>query len=74
MRTLVRASLLVIAVSVASPAFADAGMWTFDNFPTAKMRAAYGWAPDAAWLERAQLGSIRLTLGCSASLVSSTVL
>ena len=46
-------------------------MWTFDNFPAAKMRAKYGWAPDAAWLEHARLSSIRLALGCSASLVSS---
>jgi hypothetical protein len=52
-------------------ALADEGMWTYDNFPAAKMRAKYGWAPDAAWLEHAQLASIRLTLGCSASLVSS---
>src|ERR1700688_4170730 len=56
---------------MAAPALADEGMWTYDNFPTAKMQAAYGWAPDAAWLEHARLGSIRLTLGCSASLVSS---
>ena len=25
---------------------ADEGMWTFDAFPAAKMRASYGWAPD----------------------------
>jgi hypothetical protein len=71
MPTLFRASLLLIAVSFAVPALADEGMWTYDNFPAAKMRAKYGWAPDAAWLEHARLGSIRLTLGCSASLVSS---
>jgi hypothetical protein len=34
------------------------------------MRAKYGWAPDAAWLEARALGSIRLAQGCSASLVS----
>ncbi|HEV7610799.1 MAG TPA: S46 family peptidase [Steroidobacteraceae bacterium] len=67
MHTLFRAALLFIA---AGAAFADEGMWTYDNFPAAKMRATYGWAPDAAWLEHARLGSIRLTLGCSASLVS----
>ena len=70
MPTPFRAVLLLIAVSIAGAAFADEGMWTYDNFPAAKMRAAYGWAPDAAWLEHARLGSIRLTLGCSASLVS----
>ena len=35
----------------ARPANADEGMWTFDAFPAAKMRAAYGWAPDQAWLD-----------------------
>src|SRR5271168_3188819 len=61
----------VMAVAAAIPALADEGMWTFDNFPAAKMRAKYGWAPDAAWLDHARLSSIRLALGCSASLVSS---
>ncbi|HXA35840.1 MAG TPA: S46 family peptidase [Steroidobacteraceae bacterium] len=71
MPTPFRAVLLLIAASVAGAALADEGMWTYDDFPAAKMRAAYGWAPDAAWLEHARLGSIRLALGCSASLVSS---
>src|ERR1700724_498779 len=71
MHTIIRAMALLVAASITAPALADEGMWTFDNFPAAKMRAKYGWAPDAAWLEHARLGSIRLTLGCSASLVSS---
>src|SRR5580700_842503 len=71
MPTLIRVSLLLAAASIAAPALADEGMWTYDNFPAAKMRAKYGWAPDAAWLEHARLASIRLAQGCSASLVSS---
>src|SRR3984893_1074416 len=70
MHTPFRVLLLLVAASIVAPAFADEGMWTYDNFPAAKMRAKYGWAPDAAWLEHARLGSIRLTLGCSARLVS----
>jgi V8-like Glu-specific endopeptidase len=70
MRALFCMTMLLITAGTAAPALADEGMWTYDNFPTAKMQAAYGWAPDAAWLEHARLGSIRLTLGCSASLVS----
>jgi hypothetical protein len=49
---------------------ADEGMWTFDGFPTAKVKAGYGWAPDQAWLDHARLSSLRLTGGCSASFVS----
>ncbi|MGC1520990.1 MAG: S46 family peptidase, partial [Steroidobacteraceae bacterium] len=71
MLSLTRAIWVLAALAIAIPALADEGMWTFDNFPTAKMLAKYGWAPDAAWLEHARLASIRLTLGCSASLVSS---
>lgn len=71
MHNLSRAAWILIAATLATPALADEGMWTYDNFPTAKMKAKYGWAPDAAWLEHARLASIRLTLGCSASLVSS---
>jgi hypothetical protein len=71
MRMIIRATALLVAASFTVPALADEGMWTYDNFPTAKMHAKYGWAPDAAWLEHARLGSIRLTLGCSASLVSA---
>jgi len=65
------AFIMLASLCLSAAVVADEGMWTYDNFPTAKMRAKYGWAPDAAWLEHAQLASIRLTLGCSASLVSS---
>jgi hypothetical protein len=58
------------ALAAAAPLHADEGMWTLDNFPAAKMRADYGWAPDKAWLERVQAAAVRLTGGCSASFVS----
>ena len=54
----------------ASPAHAEEGMWTFDNFPAEKMRAEYGWAPDQPWLDRVRNAAVRLTNGCSASFVS----
>jgi hypothetical protein len=53
-----------------SAARADEGMWTFDAFPAAKMRADYGFAPDQAWLDRVRGAAVRLTGGCSASFVS----
>jgi hypothetical protein len=62
------AALTALPLSAAS---ADEGMWTFDAFPAAKMQAAYGWAPDQAWLDRVRQAAVRLTGGCSASFVSS---
>lgn len=50
---------------------AEEGMWTFDQFPAAKMRAELGWAPDAAWLNRVRAGSARLEGGCSSAIVSA---
>ena len=64
------ASTALIAVPL-SVAHADEGMWTFDAFPAAKMQAAYGWAPDQAWLDKVRSAAVRLTGGCSASFVSS---
>ncbi len=49
---------------------ADEGMWTFDHFPSGKVAASYGFAPDPAWLDRVRESSVRLTSGCSASIVS----
>ncbi len=67
-----RGTVLCLAMTLVTPfAVADEGMWTYDHFPSERMRAAYGWAPDADWLRNAQLSSIRLAQGCSASLVSA---
>jgi hypothetical protein len=63
---------LGFAASAALPsqALADEGMWTFDNFPAAKVKAAYGVTIDKAWLDHVQGAAVRLTGGCSASVVS----
>jgi V8-like Glu-specific endopeptidase len=60
------------AVLAPGAARADEGMWTFDAFPADRMRAAHGWAPDRAWLDRVQASAVRLSSGCSASFVSPT--
>jgi hypothetical protein len=63
---------LAAAFSIsAAPALADEGMWTYDNFPLAKVNSAYGLKLDQNWLDRMQGASVRLTTGCSASLVSN---
>ena len=65
------AFVTVLSLPLAA-ARADEGMWTFDAFPAAKMRADYGWAPDQAWLDKVRAAAVRLTGGCSASFVSDT--
>jgi len=56
---------------LATAAIADEGMWTFDNFPAAAVNAKYHTAIDQAWLSRVRGASVRLSSGCSASLVSA---
>ncbi len=63
---------LTVAALVASPARADEGMWTYDNFPKAQVAHRYGFAPDAQWLAHAQGASVRLAGGCSGSFVSGS--
>ena len=55
---------------VSGALFSDEGMWTFDNLPLKKMMEKYGFAPDKAWLEHAQLAAVNFG-GGSASFISS---
>lgn len=63
------AAALGLLALLATPASSEEGMWTFDNFPTARMQSEMGWAPDQAWLQRVMAGTARIP-GCSASNVS----
>ncbi|MCY1074167.1 S46 family peptidase [Archangium lansingense] len=45
-------------------------MWTYDAFPRAAVKAAYGFEPSQEWLDSLRLSSVRLAGGCSASFVS----
>lgn len=60
----------ILGLAAAPTAQAKEGMWTFDNFPAARMQSELGWAPDQAWLDRVMAGTARLP-GCSASNVSA---
>ena len=61
-------SLLALALA-GSSLRAEEGMWTFENLPTKKIQASYGWAPDQAWLDHVRLASLRFP-GGSGSFVS----
>jgi hypothetical protein len=64
-----RGLLLVLAGVAALPAFADEGMWTFDNFPSDTVKQLYGVDVTPAWLDHIRLSTIRLS-NCTASFVS----
>lgn len=72
MKSTMSALAAVAALAMPVAAVADEGMWTFDAFPGAKVKAAYGFAPDQAWLDHVRMSAARLTGGCSSSLVSGS--
>ncbi|MBL0967687.1 MAG: S46 family peptidase [Brevundimonas sp.] len=76
LRAAVSATASIVAVGgvmaimgAASPAKADEGMWTYDNFPIQTVNQRYGTRIDQAWLDRVRNASVRIQ-GCSASFVS----
>jgi len=60
---------LLLGIAALAPAWADEGMWTFDNFPSEAVKQAYGAEITPAWLDHVRLSTIRLT-NCTASFVS----
>ena len=64
-----RGLLLVLAFLSVLPAFADEGMWTFEEFPSGTVQRQYGADITPAWLDHVRLSTIRLT-NCTASFVS----
>ncbi|OJH41819.1 S46 family peptidase [Cystobacter ferrugineus] len=63
--------LLSACLLGAAPALADEGMWTYNNFPSATVKAKYGFEPTQEWLDTVRLSSARFGYGCSASFVSA---
>src|SRR5450432_4612262 len=64
------ASLAALVVTAGGPARADEGMWPFDEAPVARVKDALGVSIDGAWLNHLRAASVRLSNGCSASIVS----
>jgi hypothetical protein len=61
--------LMLAAVLTAAPVFADEGMWTFDNFPSATVAQKYHAQIDARWLDKVRSSTVRLS-NCTATYVS----
>jgi len=54
------AAAAAVAAIAAGPAFAAEGMWTFDNFPAAKVKAELGVSIDKDWLNHIQAAAITI--------------
>jgi hypothetical protein len=70
LKSLLACGAALALCAAASAASADEGMWTFDNFPAAQVKAKYGVTVDQAWLDHVRGATVRIP-GCSASVVSS---
>ncbi len=70
---MIKRGLLVLSVCAlfVGAAAADEGMWLYNAFPVAKVKAKYGFAPTQAWLDHAQRSSVRFNNGGSGSFVSA---
>ncbi len=61
-------ALILIAILCSSSSFADEGMWLYNAFPTAKVKAKYKFTVTRPFLDHLRLSSVRM--GASASFVS----
>src|SRR3954469_20052382 len=67
-RLLVAFAATILALS---PAFADEGMWLFNNPPLKQLKEKYKFEPTPQWLDHLQQSSVRFNSGGSGSFVSS---
>jgi hypothetical protein len=64
------ASVATLVLIAGGSARADEGMWPFDEAPVSRVKDALGVSIDSHWLDHLRDASVRLTNGCSASIVS----
>ncbi len=65
-----KAVILLCSLLFTLSAFADEGMWLFNEFPKDKVQAKYGFSPSQEWLDHVRLSSARAPNG-SSSFVSA---
>jgi hypothetical protein len=65
-----RPAILIVLSVLSLSAFAEEGMWTFDNPPARQLKDKYNFVPDKDWLDHVRLSSVRLNDGGSGSFVS----
>ena len=64
-------AVLLIITLAATSAFADEGMWLFNNPPLKQLKEKYQFEPTPQWLEHLQKSSVRFNSGGSGSFVSA---
>lgn len=62
--------IVLTVVLLSAAAYADEGMWTFDNPPTQLIEQKYHFTLTKQWLDHVRLSSVRLNDGGSGSFVS----
>ncbi|MFN2579470.1 MAG: S46 family peptidase, partial [Pyrinomonadaceae bacterium] len=67
---LVAAALLFVSTFTRA-AFADEGMWPFNNVPKQELKRRYGVTITDSWLKKVQLASVRFNNGGSGAFVSA---
>ena len=60
----------LLPLALASPLFADEGMWPYNRLPLGDLESKYGFDPSPELLARLQRGSVRLNNGGSGSFVT----
>src|SRR6266478_5476449 len=65
-----RSLFALITIAAFAPAFADEGMWLFNNPPLKQLKEKYQFEPTPQWLEHLQKASVRFNSGGSGSFVS----
>ncbi len=65
-----RWATLGVLIAVAAAAWADEGLWTFNNFPKQVVQQRYGFSPSDAWLDHVRMSSVRFNNGGSGAFVS----
>src|ERR1700709_121857 len=61
----------LLAVVTASSAFADEGMWLFNNPPLKQFKEKYQFEETPQWWEHLQKSSVRFNAGGSGSFISA---
>ena len=71
MRPVLLCATLTLSSLLLTGAYADEGMWTFDNPPAKLVQNRYRFTFTKAWLDHLRLSSVRLNDGGSGSFISN---